>query len=123
MLLPMHERAVEETYRRHGGAVHALAERLLGSGPAAADVTCRVVVQLASPAVAAPPSDGTDDELAAQCIALAYFGRLRYPEIAELLGVPAEVVKVSIRTGLRSLWADGAGELPSFSARGSRLAV
>jgi len=41
-----HEGALAEVYRRHGGAVHALAGRLLGHGPQADDVTQDVFVDL-----------------------------------------------------------------------------
>lgn len=40
------EPALAEAYRRHGGAVHALARRLLGSDSAADDVTQEVFVGL-----------------------------------------------------------------------------
>lgn len=41
-----HHDALAEAYRRHGGAVHALARRLVGSGPAADDVTQEVFLDL-----------------------------------------------------------------------------
>jgi RNA polymerase sigma-70 factor (ECF subfamily) len=41
-----HEPALAEAYRRHGGAVHALARRVLGSDAAADDVTQEVFVKL-----------------------------------------------------------------------------
>ncbi len=41
-----HEPALAEAYRRHGGAVHALAARVLGSAEAADDVTQEVFVSL-----------------------------------------------------------------------------
>jgi RNA polymerase sigma-70 factor, ECF subfamily len=41
-----HEPALAEAYRRHGGAVHALARRVLGSGAAAEDVTQEVFLNL-----------------------------------------------------------------------------
>jgi RNA polymerase sigma-70 factor (ECF subfamily) len=41
-----HEQALAEIYRRHGGAVHALARRLLGSDHAADDVTQEVFIKL-----------------------------------------------------------------------------
>lgn len=40
------ESALAEVYRRHGGAVHALAGRLLGHGPQADDVTQDVFIDL-----------------------------------------------------------------------------
>ena len=40
------EAALTEVYRRHGGAVHALAQRLLGPGGRADDVTQDVFVEL-----------------------------------------------------------------------------
>jgi RNA polymerase sigma-70 factor, ECF subfamily len=40
------EAALAEVYRRHGGAVHALAQRILGSGTSADDVTQDVFVGL-----------------------------------------------------------------------------
>jgi RNA polymerase sigma-70 factor (ECF subfamily) len=40
------EHALAEVYRRHGGAVHALAQRVLGSGSAADDVTQDIFVNL-----------------------------------------------------------------------------
>ena len=40
------EAALAEVYRRHGGAVHALAQRLLGPGGRADDVTQDVFVEL-----------------------------------------------------------------------------
>src|SRR5579875_1141684 len=41
-----HEGALAELYRRHGGAVHALARRLVGSSDAADDITQEVFVRL-----------------------------------------------------------------------------
>jgi RNA polymerase sigma-70 factor (ECF subfamily) len=41
-----HEPALAEAYRRHGGAVHALARRVLGSAEQAEDVTQEVFVKL-----------------------------------------------------------------------------
>lgn len=41
-----HEPALAEAYRRHGGAVHSLARRVLGSAEAAEDVTQEVFVRL-----------------------------------------------------------------------------
>jgi RNA polymerase sigma-70 factor (ECF subfamily) len=40
------EAALAEVYRRHGGAVHALAQRILGAGDRADDVTQEVFVAL-----------------------------------------------------------------------------
>jgi RNA polymerase sigma-70 factor, ECF subfamily len=41
-----HEPALAEVYRRHGGAVHAVAKRVLRSGPLADDVTQDVFLRL-----------------------------------------------------------------------------
>lgn len=41
-----HEGALAELYRRHGGAVHALARRLVGSSDLADDITQEVFVRL-----------------------------------------------------------------------------
>lgn len=41
-----HQDALAEAYRRHGGAVHALACRVLGRGPQADDVAQEVFVEL-----------------------------------------------------------------------------
>jgi RNA polymerase sigma-70 factor (ECF subfamily) len=41
-----HEPALAEVYRRHGGAVHALARRVLGSAEQAEDITQEVFVKL-----------------------------------------------------------------------------
>lgn len=41
-----HEPALAEAYRRHGGAVHSLARRVLGSADQAEDVTQEVFVKL-----------------------------------------------------------------------------
>jgi RNA polymerase sigma-70 factor (ECF subfamily) len=41
-----HHDALAEAYRRHGGAVHALARRVLGPGPQADDVAQEVFVEL-----------------------------------------------------------------------------
>lgn len=109
----MQTTAVAETLRRHGGAVHELVERLVGAGPSAEDLTCDLVRQLAAPggiSWEARSQDATGADLEARCIALAYFGGQSYTEIARTLGVPAEVVKTSIRTGLRGLWSDGVAD-------------
>ena len=104
----MQTEAVQETIRRHGAAVHSLAQRLLGAGPAAEEVACEVVRHLASPGRASPrrgpAGDVPPEHLAAKSIALAYFGHRTYREIAGALGVPPEAVKASIREGLRTLW-------------------
>ena len=42
----LHEPAVAEVYRRHGGAVHALARRVLGAASLAEEVTQEVFVDL-----------------------------------------------------------------------------
>ena len=105
----MQTEAVQESVRRHGAAVHSLAQRLVGRGPAAEQLTCEVVLQLAAPG--RRPVDPhrskvgvTPEVLAAKSIALAYFGRRTYRDIAGVLGVPPETVKSSIRDGLRTLW-------------------
>lgn len=41
-----HDTALAEVYRRHGGAVHALAARVLGHGPQADDVAQEVFLEL-----------------------------------------------------------------------------
>jgi len=41
-----HERALAEVYRRHGGAVHALARRILRSDPPAEEITQEVFLDL-----------------------------------------------------------------------------
>ena len=102
---------VEETVRRHGAAVHSLVQRLVGRGPAAEELTCEVVLHLAAhgPRSAPRPRPAAElrpDELAAKCIALAFFGRRTYREIAGALGVAPEAVKTSIRDGLRAIWDD-----------------
>jgi DNA-directed RNA polymerase specialized sigma24 family protein len=122
----MRTNAVEETMRRHGGAVHALVERLVGDGPTAEDLTCDLVRQLAAPdGISWTPrsQDVPAADLAAQCIALAYFGGRSYTDIAGVLGVPAEVVKTSIRTGLRHLWSDGSADVLRLENRDSTMAA
>ncbi|MBV9659819.1 MAG: hypothetical protein JO337_01540, partial [Acidimicrobiales bacterium] len=41
-----HEPALAEAYRRHGGAVHAVARQVLGSAESADDVTQEVFIKL-----------------------------------------------------------------------------
>lgn len=54
-----HQEALAEAYRRHGGAVHALARRVVGAGPTADDVTQEVFLDLWRRPERYDPSRGT----------------------------------------------------------------
>lgn len=90
-------RQVRQRFRRDGGPVEELQDRLSAGADAEAEVMTREVQRTVQRTLSGLPQDQKD------AITLAFFDGLTHMEIAERLQTPLGTIKTRIRLGMRKL--------------------